>query len=552
MKKRISKITVLLSFVLSVSLFSQFNIGWYSPMDYNLGTHPIFACTDNSTTGKFSDIGINTLLAYKGGIYNAYWYPPEWPLNLNKLITATNYYLDLYDVQNQKIILDISSGEPGNTIFQTTSDITTYVNTYKNNSHVIGWYIADEPEDITNPPDPTYYSRVALISRYKLIKSLSNKPIFVALANTANFINKYTNPSTGKVSQFYDILMADEYPVKIGTDYYNIQSCRSQAQMTKTLAETDSCPSNIFYFITQGQGYNVDNNNGTGDTSWGFTDPDMHQMRYMVISPMIWGAKGILFWDYAHASRRGHDTDPADSWKTVHRFTQWFKASSFYGNLGNIYGTNPETTDPSCEGYIHYRTKYKTQNSNYWEFYIFSVNENTTPNPFTGYVKLPVAPSGNWSKVAVECAYDANNPGTTININRTISTDYKITLSWYRYEIKIFWVKYTKLLSKESFSIGNNNEQPFIYKLDQNYPNPFNPTTNITYELPDEKHTYLAIYNVMGEKIIELVNETKTAGSHTIQWDGLNENGKSVPGGIYIAQIISGEFTNTIKMLLIK
>jgi hypothetical protein len=88
---------------------------------------------------------------------------------------------------------------------------------------------------------------------------------------------------------------------------------------------------------------------------------------------------------------------------------------------------------------------------------------------------------------------------------------------------------------------------PSEFKLNQNYPNPFNPSTKIEYKLKDNNFVSLNIYDVLGNEVASLVNETKTAGSYEVTFDASN-----LPSGIYLARLSSGNLLQTIKMSLIK
>jgi len=85
------------------------------------------------------------------------------------------------------------------------------------------------------------------------------------------------------------------------------------------------------------------------------------------------------------------------------------------------------------------------------------------------------------------------------------------------------------------------------YILYQNYPNPFNPVTAITFSLPKEQNVQLKIFNMIGQLITTLYEGPKTAGTHTILWDGSH-----VPSSVYYCQLQAGEYTKTIKMILIR
>ncbi len=84
------------------------------------------------------------------------------------------------------------------------------------------------------------------------------------------------------------------------------------------------------------------------------------------------------------------------------------------------------------------------------------------------------------------------------------------------------------------------------------YPNPFNPATTIAYDLPSDSAVSIVIYDALGQEIRRLVTEQKAAGRYTIQWDALDNLGRGVGSGVYIAKVEAGQFTASQKMLLLK
>jgi len=98
-----------------------------------------------------------------------------------------------------------------------------------------------------------------------------------------------------------------------------------------------------------------------------------------------------------------------------------------------------------------------------------------------------------------------------------------------------------------------NPEIPTSFGLDQNYPNPFNPTTIIQYRLKEPTGVKLIIYNILGQKVITLVNQEQLAGNYSIQWNATNEYGSRVSTGIYFYRLVAGnKFTEVKKMILLK
>jgi len=98
-----------------------------------------------------------------------------------------------------------------------------------------------------------------------------------------------------------------------------------------------------------------------------------------------------------------------------------------------------------------------------------------------------------------------------------------------------------------------NNEIPQKFSLKQNYPNPFNPQTNIIFNLPQASTISLKIYNIKGEQIKTLIEEQKrSAGEHSMQWNGTDDSNQGVASGIYFIKLQSEEYTNIKRCVFIK
>ena len=93
---------------------------------------------------------------------------------------------------------------------------------------------------------------------------------------------------------------------------------------------------------------------------------------------------------------------------------------------------------------------------------------------------------------------------------------------------------------------------PTSYQLSQNYPNPFNPETTIRYQLPERSPVSLVVYNLLGQRVRTLVEETKEAGFHQVRWDGRDEWGRTVASGIYFYHMRAGPYSEGKKMTLLK
>jgi surface protein len=90
-------------------------------------------------------------------------------------------------------------------------------------------------------------------------------------------------------------------------------------------------------------------------------------------------------------------------------------------------------------------------------------------------------------------------------------------------------------------------ELPAVFTLDQNYPNPFNPTTTIRFGLPESADVSLEVYTVLGQKVMTLINENRSAGWHTVSF-----NGTGLSSGVYVYRIQAGGMVQTRKLMLVK
>ncbi len=110
------------------------------------------------------------------------------------------------------------------------------------------------------------------------------------------------------------------------------------------------------------------------------------------------------------------------------------------------------------------------------------------------------------------------------------------------------------VVTNQPTDIGDpeNGTLPGSFSLDQNWPNPFNPSTSIKFTLPRASNIKLEIFNILGQRVIELGNGFYEAGTYSEFWDGTDSNGKNVSTGVYFYQLSAGDYNETRKMLLLK
>ena len=88
---------------------------------------------------------------------------------------------------------------------------------------------------------------------------------------------------------------------------------------------------------------------------------------------------------------------------------------------------------------------------------------------------------------------------------------------------------------------------PAQLRLEQNYPNPFNPTTVIQYDVPTRTYVTLAVFNILGQRVADLVNEEKAAGHYETRFDA-----SGLASGVYLYRLQAGSFVQTRKMVVLR
>jgi photosystem II stability/assembly factor-like uncharacterized protein len=158
----------------------------------------------------------------------------------------------------------------------------------------------------------------------------------------------------------------------------------------------------------------------------------------------------------------------------------------------------------------------------------------------SGFEILRSVNSANWEKIAFIPGF-----GTTTETRIYSFNDEQLKSGSYSYKLKQIdfngSFRYSDIVNV-FISI------PVAYSLEQNYPNPFNPGTVIEFSLPEDvSNLKLSIYNVLGEKVAELVNTALVAGRYSYQW-----NASNVATGMYIYELRTDKFVSIKKMMLMK
>jgi hypothetical protein len=152
----------------------------------------------------------------------------------------------------------------------------------------------------------------------------------------------------------------------------------------------------------------------------------------------------------------------------------------------------------------------------------FNIDENTVT------VRYWDAPNNQWVEINNAIVDPENN---TVTVSNSIVSSYFVLSG-----------------SENLLSIGEETTAlPGGFTLKQNYPNPFNPETTIEFVLQQNALVVLSIYNVLGQKLYEVLNEPKTAGVYQVNFDG-----KLLPSGIYFYELKVGDQGQVKKMSLNK
>lgn len=174
----------------------------------------------------------------------------------------------------------------------------------------------------------------------------------------------------------------------------------------------------------------------------------------------------------------------------------------------------------------------------YGDYLSLSVDSDGTNHVIWGEGTSYDGPGGVWYTSGIESAASAyiSENMESIDLNENLST---------------------KNLFKENESAINSTITSF--SLEQNYPNPFNPTTKIKYTIPSTTLSFgeglsvrLVVYDLLGNEVAALVNESKLPGTYEVEFDIGMFQGMSLPSGVYYYRLEAGSLVETKKMVLLK
>ncbi|MDZ7262206.1 MAG: T9SS type A sorting domain-containing protein, partial [candidate division KSB1 bacterium] len=125
--------------------------------------------------------------------------------------------------------------------------------------------------------------------------------------------------------------------------------------------------------------------------------------------------------------------------------------------------------------------------------------------------------------------------------------------AWEQGEVRLIGKKMLAKPTPEQWTEQDLKEPlPTSFSLEQNYPNPFNAETKIMYQLPQQCHVRLTVYDLLGQKLKNLIDEEQEVGTYEVSWDGRDEQGNFLASGLYLYLIEAGRFRSSKKLLLLK
>ncbi|MEI7812492.1 MAG: T9SS type A sorting domain-containing protein [Ignavibacteria bacterium] len=269
--------------------------------------------------------------------------------------------------------------------------------------------------------------------------------------------------------------------------------------------------------------------------------------RYYIISPTTnTGLNATISFNYDHSELNGVDENNLSLFLSTNSGTQWTNTAGVLDKTTNkltLSGVNSfyqwtigDVNSPLPVGLDKFRYEINdrhvllkwntvTEINNYG----FEIERKATATPEAGFEKTGfVTGSGN-SNIRKEYSFrDKNIPASGKYVYRLKQID---NGGSYKYlpELEV------DITSPEELT------------LNQNFPNPFNPYTNISFTLPEKCRISLSVYNIIGSKILNVLNEEKQAGFHTITIDA-----SKLASGLYVYRLTTDKYSVARKMQIVK
>ncbi len=271
--------------------------------------------------------------------------------------------------------------------------------------------------------------------------------------------------------------------------------------------------------------------------------PEMGAVSFQNVERMTYDY--IYYYDYH--GWRDTKTDCSEAFNVfTASSTELLKSVSFYTAEDNVNYTI-KLYDSFQEGELYNVLSTISGNIEYTGFHTIDLDMPvtlTTGNNFYIYLKLYSGGQPYDRTSVIPVLLGASYRTIVESVSNPGESYYRSGSQWYDlYEFD----------STANFCIKALTIKHFINdNLNQNYPNPFNSSTTITYNLLERTEVVLCIYNLLGQKVITLIDEVQNAGNKAVVWDGRNYSGQGVGSGIYIYRLKTEETIQGKRMMFLR
>lgn len=381
-------------------------------------------------------------------------------------------------------------------------------------------------------------SGIASFSSLPIVVSISGSKIYKTTNNGTNWLNiTYPLPE----NSLSDIVISGSTTVWAVGNALVLKSTNSGTNWVKMTVPNRYW--NAAYFLNDNTGWICGGTDSVikttnGGTNWTVQENNLYSNSYNY---------GIHFVNSLQGYMCGLDATTNEGFilRTINGGGTWGEIFSSSSTIQNITMINTSTGFASGTGKI-----FKTTNSgtNWTEYSIagagalyalnFPVNEQTGYTGGIGGKMYKTTNTGvNWYQIT---------SGTTNHI-RAIEFKFSSTTTGYAGG-NSGTILYTTNGGGAFVGINNvSTEIPERSGIDNNFPNPFNPSTTISFRVSQQGFIKIAVFNMLGEEVAELIQNELKPGRYNVTWDAANN-----PSGIYFCKMTGSGFTDTRKMILVK
>ena len=213
------------------------------------------------------------------------------------------------------------------------------------------------------------------------------------------------------------------------------------------------------------------------------------------------------------------------------------------------YVKPPKSPAASVETYFEY-----TNWNSYFNKYASDVKKSSSNKDAQWSFKVSALKSGtitlDWKNILTQIPVEVQKQFASINLSTVDVPNFQSIDMLKQFSLSLQAEKdktYKFDINASITDVTDEDLQPKEFGLMQNYPNPFNPVTSINYAVAFTQHVQLKVYDLIGNEIAVLVNETKSPGRYTVEFSSAK-----LASGTYFYRLQAGEFVQTKKMIMLK